>query len=472
MADRTPAEREAARFERERRRAEREGRTPPPAPAPSPPDARRVQVPGGPIPSTHPPDPQPTQQFDVTAEWTEEHATIAVEDPAPDPEPDPDPEVPLGTRRVTAKEHPRFGGRTRRPAKPADTTRSPRRMPRRTLLLVAIVLIAGAAWFLSNLYQPFKGDPGARVAVKVPNGATVGQIGDLLQRDGVIDSSFYFGLRAAIAGQRGDLKSGTFTLRKDMSYGDALTALTHNPPPPPVVRVTIPEGLSRREAAPIVKQDGIAGDYLAATRTSKALNPHRYGAPKGTGLEGFLFPATYELRRHATAQQLVAEQLAAFKQNLAGVNLRYARSKNLTAYDVVVIASMVEREVAVAKERPLVAAVIYNRLHQGIPLGIDATLRFALHDWTHPLTVSELASTTPYNTRNHQGLPPGPIGNPGLASIEAAAHPAHVGYLFYVVKPGTCGRHAFSSTDAQFQRDVARYNAARDAAGGKSPTKC
>jgi UPF0755 protein len=470
MADRTPAEREAARLARERRRAEREGRAP--APEPAAPEVRSSGSDMSTQIDAHPPDPQPTQQFDVSADWTEEHATVATAEPALETEPDPDPEVPLGTRRVTAKEHPRFGGRTRRPAEPADTTRSPRRMPRRTLLLVAIVLIAGAAWFLSNLYQPFKGDPGARVAVKVPNGATVGQIADLLQRDGVIDSSFYFGLRAAIAGQRGGLKSGTFTLRKDMSYGDALTALTHNPPPPPVVRVTIPEGLSRREAAPIVEQDGITGDYLTASKRSKALNPHRYGAPKGTGLEGFLFPATYELRRHATARQLVAEQLAAFKQNLAGIDLRYARSKNLTAYDVVVIASMVEREVAVAKERPLVAAVIYNRLHQGIPLGIDATLRFALHDWTHPLRVSELASTTPYNTRNHQGLPPGPIGNPGLASIKAAAHPAHVGYLFYVVKPGTCGQHAFSSTDAQFQRDVARYNAARDAAGGNSPTKC
>jgi uncharacterized YceG family protein len=138
----------------------------------------------------------------------------------------------------------------------------------------------------------------------------------------------------------------------------------------------------------------------------------------------------------------------------------------------VTIAAMVEREVAVARERPLVAAVIYNRLKAGMNLGIDATLRFALDNWTEPLKVSELASETPYNTRNHAGLPPGPIGNPGLASLEAAAHPAKVPYLFYVVKPGTCGEHAFSSTDAQFQQDVARYDQAREAAGGKSPTKC
>jgi len=150
----------------------------------------------------------------------------------------------------------------------------------------------------------------------------------------------------------------------------------------------------------------------------------------------------------------------------------YARSKNLTVYDVLIIASMIEREAGVPKDRPLIAAVIYNRLKRGIPLGIDATTRYEFNNWTRPLRASQLASRSPYNTRRHAGLPPTPIGNPGLAAIRAAARPARVGYLYYVVKPGTCGEHAFSSTNAQFQRDVARYNAARAKAGGRSPTKC
>jgi uncharacterized YceG family protein len=120
----------------------------------------------------------------------------------------------------------------------------------------------------------------------------------------------------------------------------------------------------------------------------------------------------------------------------------------------------------------LVASVIYNRLRQGIPLGIDATIRYALGQWNRPLRQSELATSSPYNTREIPGLPPGPIGNPGLASIKAAARPARTNYLFYVVKPGTCGEHSFSATDAEFQRDVARYNAARERRGGKSPTDC
>jgi uncharacterized YceG family protein len=202
------------------------------------------------------------------------------------------------------------------------------------------------------------------------------------------------------------------------------------------------------------------------------LIPRSYGGPRSATLEGFLFPATYQLKRGATVRSLVAKQLQAFKQNFAKVNMSYARKKNLTAYDIVTIASMVEREAELGRERPLIAAVIYNRLKQGIPLGIDATIRFAVGNWTRPLRVSQLNVNSGYNTRTHQGLPPGPIGNPGLASLEAAAHPAHVNYLFYVVKPCGNGAHAFSSTDAQFQRDVARYNSARTKKGGRSPAKC
>jgi len=139
---------------------------------------------------------------------------------------------------------------------------------------------------------------------------------------------------------------------------------------------------------------------------------------------------------------------------------------------VITIASMVEREAQLARERPLIAAVIYNRLHEGIPLGIDATVRFGTGNWIAPLTRSQIAIDSPYNTRMRGGLPPGPIGNPGLASLRAAAHPARVPYLYYVVKPGRCGEHAFSSDFAQFQRDQQRYSAAREAAGGRSPTSC
>ncbi len=141
--------------------------------------------------------------------------------------------------------------------------------------------------------------------------------------------------------------------------------------------------------------------------------------------------------------------------------MSYAKRRNLTRYDVLIIASMVEREAQIDRERPLIASVIYNRLSEGMPLGIDATIRYHINNWSRPIRQSELDEDSPYNSRLNTGLPPTPIGNPGLKSIQAAARPARTDYLFFVVKPGGEGEHAFSSTDAEFQRDYERYQASR-----------
>jgi len=239
----------------------------------------------------------------------------------------------------------------------------------------------------------------------------------------------------------------------------------------PTKEVTIPEGYDRHQVAEIAKKAGIRGDYLKASESFKGFDPTKYGAENPASLEGFLFPATYDLPRHPTADDLVVRQLSAFKQYVSRVDMSYARSKNLTTYDVLIIASMIEREVQVPKERKLVAAVIYNRLHADMPLQVDATIRYATGNFTEPLTESELQVDSPYNTYTNSGLPPGPIGNPGLASIKAAAKPAGVPYLYYVVKPGTCpAQHTFATAEAQFEEAKAAYDQARAAAGGKSPT--
>jgi uncharacterized YceG family protein len=357
-----------------------------------------------------------------------------------------------------------------------DSPAPPGRVRRRgrfllPFLVALVVVVAVAAWFLNSLYQPGKGDGSGRVAVAIPRGGSLGVIADRLGSAGIVDKPFFFKLRVRMAGHASDLKPGSYVLQKDMPYGDVVDRLAAGPPRN-VINVTIPEGRARGEVAPLVRRAGVKGSYTRATERSGHLNPRRYGAPRGADLEGFLFPATYELKRGATVRALVAKQLEAFKENFAKVGMSYAKRRNLTQFDVVTIASMVEREASLDRERPLIAAVIYNRLKQGMPLGIDATIRFATRNWTRPLRVSELHIASGYNTRTHQGLPPGPIGNPGLASLEAAAHPARVNYLFYVVKPCGDGAHAFSSTDAQFQKDVAKYNSARAKKGGKSPSKC
>ncbi|MQA76546.1 MAG: endolytic transglycosylase MltG, partial [Solirubrobacterales bacterium] len=222
--------------------------------------------------------------------------------------------------------------------------------------------------------------------------------------------------------------------------------------------LTIPEGLDRRQIADVAKDAGLKGDYSAATkRAPKGFDPAKYGAKGAPNLEGFLFPATYELEQGASAKDLVGRQLDAFRDNLAGVDLAYAKSKNLSVYDVLKIASMVEREVQEPSERRLVASVIYNRLAAGTPLGIDATIRYEDQNYDEQLVESRLNEDTPYNTRLNPGLPPTPIANPGLASIEAAAKPAKTDLFYFVVKPGSCGKHVFTKTEAQFEQASADY---------------
>ena len=235
------------------------------------------------------------------------------------------------------------------------------------------------------------------------------------------------------------------------------------------LHVIFPEGFTRAEMAArigAVRSIAIrkrhvrprltASGYLAASVARQA-PPGFKRNPGSRSLEGFLFPATYDFTKATTARELVADQVTTFRKKFATVSLRYARSKSLTPYDVLTIASMIEKEAVVPSERHLIAAVIYNRLHAQMPLGIDATIRYGLRiPGTESLTKKALASSSPYNTRRFRGLPPTPSANPGLASIRAAAHPAPVDYLYFVRKPDK--RHHFFTADAnEFLRKACEY---------------
>jgi UPF0755 protein len=240
-------------------------------------------------------------------------------------------------------------------------------------------------------------------------------------------------------------------------------------PPPKPLRIVFPEGFTREEmAARITAVNKIAkerrkvtprlkaGRYLALTRRHRL--PGRFAEDgRARQLEGFLFPATYEFLAKTSTKQLVEKQLEAFERAWAQVDLTYAKSKKLTPYDVLIIASMVEREAVVASERRLVAAVIYNRLKVGLPLGIDATIRYGLGvPGTESLRESHLQSDNPYNTRKRPGLPPTPIANPGLASIKAAANPARTNYLYFLRKPDS-QQHFFTASEDEFFRKRCEY---------------
>jgi uncharacterized YceG family protein len=459
-------EREEKRRERAAKEAEKEAAAPPP-----PPPSEPAEPP--------PPPRTPEQEF-----WDEEPVAeqapaeepreepVAVEDPLP-AEPAMQQGWEFGDEGDPAKSGGRRGGRGRGGGALGGIRRHP-------IAIVGLILVLLVVWFLTSLFQPFGDDGSGRVAVTVPKGASVSEVGELLERKGVIEGSTLFGavdasplfqIRVTLAGKRSDLFAGHFTLAKGMSYGAAIDALS-TPPVKRVVTVTVPEGYSRPQAAQLVEEDGVPGSYTKATIKSKYLNPADYGGKGAKDLEGFLFPDTYELKPSAPIADLVQLQLQDFKRRIKGVDMKYARSKNLTIYDVLTIASMIEREAGVPKQRKLVAAVIYNRLHEGMPLGIDATIRFATGNYSEPLSTPELEVDSPYNTRTHQGLPPGPINSPGLAAIQAAAHPAKTDFLFYVNKPHTCNELAFAKTEAEFEKDVERYEKAREANGGNEPSSC
>ncbi|HEY2595379.1 MAG TPA: endolytic transglycosylase MltG [Chloroflexota bacterium] len=320
---------------------------------------------------------------------------------------------------------------------------------RRLAALVTLVAAVVLVWFLVMLFQPFGSSGHGRVAVTIPKGSSVSQIASLLERDGVISSGFFFELRAAIDGDRSKLRAGYYVLKEGMSYSAALDALTSQPGLPPTLRLTIIPARSRRQVQVVLQEKGVKGNYVRATVRSPWLDPTRYGAPRNTpSLEGFLWPDTYDLRRPAKMGLLIKDQLERFKQEFANVNFKYSASKNLTQYDVLKIASLISQEAMLPKDLPKAASVIYNRLRLGMELGLDSTVAYATGNYG-TLTEKDLHSRSPWNTTNHLGLPPTPINSPGLEAINAAAHPAHTGYLYFINK--VCGNGALRFTSSYHQ---------------------
>ena len=428
MPDRSAEEREQARQERERRRL------------------------GTSLDGPRAPTPEPVLP-DRDDDWLAE-----------DPEP-------LPSRPDRARRQP-----PRRPIPPRarGVGQGPRRHSwgGRSLALLAILVVVLVLWFLIELFQPFSGSGHGEVTVTIPPHASTSQIAQILDHNGVISCTFpsctlLFELRAKLDGRT--LLSGTYHLKLGMSFGDAIDALATAPPPAKVTEVTMIPGETRATFSSHLHAQGVKGSYLAATRRSKLLNPVAYGAPARTPtLEGFLFPDTYQLRVPISISALVADQLTDFKHRFAGIDLAYARSHHLSPYDVLIVASLIQKEATRPRDFPTVASVIYNRLRLNMPLQLDATTRYATNNWNRPLTVSQLSSSSPWNTRNHPGLPPTPIDSPDLAALQAAARPSQTDYLYFVNKPCQSGSLAFASNYAQQLVNEQRLQAAH----GHYSSKC
>src|SRR4051794_8778323 len=333
QGSRSEEERERARLEREARRRQRTG---------------EMQAVAAPVAE---PEPEPAP----------EHEPEPAAEPPPRPvrRIDPSPgERPLGVRRVGAAESMSAAGALGPSAIPPKPHKPARRRRRPIVRVLPVLLLLAVGAFAYAVFQPFKGNGHGTVVVNVPKGSSASQIGRLLADRGVIDSAFFFGIRARLSGKRNELRSGRITLRNDMSYAAALDALTTAPAVPKTVKLTIPEGRSRAEIVPLVKQLGLRGNYLAATKRS----PRAFGAlgaPRSARtLEGYLFPATYQLKPNAKVKALVNQQIDAFRGAFDKLDLTYPKRKPPPRYHTLIIASMTEREAQLPSDRPLTAAVI------------------------------------------------------------------------------------------------------------------
>jgi UPF0755 protein len=344
---------------------------------------------------------------------------------------------------------------------PKRSERKPRER-RRGLVILATILILLIAFAATGVgfwsWATSASGPKTKIVVTIPQGASGSDVGTLLEREGVIRSTWAFKLMARFRGFSGGFQAGVYTnLTTNMSVEDALDALKKGPLPKKTVEALLPEGLTVREtAARVQDQLGIRqADFMEAANSGKwSLSPY---LPKGVkSLEGFLFPKKYEFDAGVTADAVIKRLLTQFKLEVRDLPLNNYRSLGLKRpYDVVTVASMIEREARFAEDRPKIARVIYNRLARGMALQIDATVQYALGAW-RSLTLRDLKFQSPYNTYLHQGLPPSPIASPGLASLQAALSPAKGKWLYYVVIDAQ-GHHAFTASYDEFLRLREQY---------------
>lgn len=346
-----------------------------------------------------------------------------------------------------------------------------------TLIIALLLVVAGfrvsggvSGWTLAGLPTPLPTPLAGSntIAITINKGETAKTIGDKLQAAGVLRSSSWFRLLAQAEGVENDLAAGTYTFQRDSDTQVVLDRVKVGITAPSVL-VTIPEGLRIEQIADLLQQKGVtqAAPLLQAMQnTASGDDPLLASRPDGS-LQGYLFPDTYYFELNSTPDAVIKKMLGDL-DNRIDPSLRQAiQAEGLTVHQAITLASIVEREAEVASERPIIASVFLNRLKQGMPLGADPTVQFALAAdptsvaqngwWKQELTVDDLKVNSPYNTYIAAGLPPGPICDPGLDSIEAVAHPATTDYLYFVAKNDGSGTHAFASTLADHEANIAKY---------------
>lgn len=311
---------------------------------------------------------------------------------------------------------------------------------------VGLLILVGVVWINAEL-RPVSSDTTTKLVRVAPKGVVA--LASLLKHEGLIRSATAFRMltKTNMSMKRGPApKAGYYELSPSMSSEEILRRICEGKTARR--RVTFPEGFTVMQMAERLQEtlDLPERDFIASARGSAKVRALPFGVPKGS-LEGYLFPSTYTFPVGEKPEFIVGELLAGLNERFCKPNRAALAASKLKLHDVVTLASLVEREARVGKERPIIAGVLVNRLRKGMRLQCDATVQYALGDHKARLTYADLKVNSPYNTYLHKGLPPGAICNPGLACLEAALKPAKVPYLFYVARPN--GTHVFTNTYAQ-----------------------
>ncbi|MGV3760482.1 MAG: endolytic transglycosylase MltG [Actinomycetota bacterium] len=317
--------------------------------------------------------------------------------------------------------------------------------------LVLIFALGGAAFWVSGQIDP-GGEPGELVQIEIPQGATSDDIGKLLADEGIITSDFVWGWYLRVNGG-GPFQAGLYELPRNSAMGDVVDILSAGPRPPEERSFTVPEGLTVPEIVARLADAEVGLGFDAAT-LQELLDTGQvrsaYQPADQPSNEGILFPETYRVSAEADELAVLQQMVGQLDATMAELGVESAQERfNLTPYEILIVASLIEEETKVDAERPQVARVIYNRLRDGIPLGIDATSRYEAEIEGRSREDIDFESDSPYNTRKVAGLPPTPIASPGRASIAAALEPADGPWIYYVLQDAD-GNHLFTDSYSEF----------------------
>mgnify|MGYP000362346148 CR=1 FL=1 len=340
----------------------------------------------------------------------------------------------------------------------------------RTVLILILLLVAvagGGAWYIWNGMQPVS-SAGPAVTFTIEKGMGSSEIADLLEENGIIRKSLFFKGYLKWTNEGSQFKAGTYSAKPGDTYDNLITRLNAGDViKKETVVFTIPEGFTAEQ---VVDKLGTAWKidsavFLNIVNSGAELKETDIlGIPNDKGirhrLEGYLFPETYEIVKGSTAEEVVEAMLVQLKKKLESIPnwQQKLKERGMSLHELLTVASLVEREVVVDSERPLVAGVIYNRLEKGQKLEIDATVQYLLGKQKERLLNKDLEIESPYNTYRNKGLPPGPICNPGIAAIEAALSPKASDYFFYVTKKDGSQGHLFAKTYKEHLANIQKSN--------------